>query len=216
MVGDATRHTRSTVKSGIAGLVSGKSVPKPKRKKGGRYLDMKGEITIWNGKTWRCEHDRKKPLCKECGGSSICEHNRQRSVCKECGGGGICEHGKHRYICKQCNPNQYCIHGRLRQVCKARGCGGRAVCKHKRDRAKCKDCGGKRCEHGKRCNFCKDCKATKALALSLLQPLQPLPSQQPLVATPRSPSDMAADADDAKLLASLSSGGIWEIESKIT
>jgi hypothetical protein len=29
-----------------------------------------------------------------------CEHNRERYVCKDCGGGGICEHGRHRRICK--------------------------------------------------------------------------------------------------------------------
>ena len=36
----------------------------------------------------KCEHGRRRSVCKECGGSGICEHGRQRSQCKECGGGG--------------------------------------------------------------------------------------------------------------------------------
>ena len=32
----------------------------------------------------KCEHNKRKSRCKECGGSSICEHNRRRSQCKEC------------------------------------------------------------------------------------------------------------------------------------
>ena len=42
----------------------------------------------------KCEHNRQKSRCKECGGSQICEHNRQKSACKECVGGSICEHKK--------------------------------------------------------------------------------------------------------------------------
>ena len=38
----------------------------------------------------RCEHQRQKSRCKDCGGSGICEHQRQRSSCKDCGGGIIC------------------------------------------------------------------------------------------------------------------------------
>lgn len=50
----------------------------------------------------KCEHDRRRSKCKECGGASICEHNRQRSQCKNCGGGGICDHGRVRSHCKEC------------------------------------------------------------------------------------------------------------------
>ena len=65
-------------------LVSGKSVKKAERIQGRKYLDTKGEIAIWNGKLWHCEHGRQRSQCKECGGASICEHGRQRSQCKEC------------------------------------------------------------------------------------------------------------------------------------
>ena len=34
----------------------------------------------------KCPHNRRKSICKECGGSSICLHNRIQSQCKECGG----------------------------------------------------------------------------------------------------------------------------------
>ena len=40
----------------------------------------------------RCEHNRQKNNCKDCGGTSICQHNRQRSRCKDCGGASICQH----------------------------------------------------------------------------------------------------------------------------
>ena len=32
----------------------------------------------------KCEHNRQKNLCKECGGSCICEHNRRKNQCKDC------------------------------------------------------------------------------------------------------------------------------------
>ena len=85
-----------------AKLVSGKSVKKADRTTGGKYLDTKEQICIWNGKTWHCEHHRNRSMCKECGGASICEHGRVRSSCKECGGSQICEHGRERSKCKEC------------------------------------------------------------------------------------------------------------------
>ena len=51
----------------------------------------------------KCEHNRQKSKCKECGGGSICEHNRQKYGCKECQGKGICEHNIYRSTCKKCN-----------------------------------------------------------------------------------------------------------------
>ena len=39
--------------------------------------------------TRRCEHDKRKSVCKECGGGSICEHNKIKSRCKACGGSQI-------------------------------------------------------------------------------------------------------------------------------
>jgi hypothetical protein len=32
----------------------------------------------------KCEHDREKSVCKECGGGSICEHQIVRSTCSIC------------------------------------------------------------------------------------------------------------------------------------
>jgi hypothetical protein len=32
----------------------------------------------------RCEHNRRRSQCKDCGGASICEHMRQRNRCKDC------------------------------------------------------------------------------------------------------------------------------------
>ena len=36
----------------------------------------------------KCEHGRRRSICKDCGGSGLCEHGQRRSRCKECGGGG--------------------------------------------------------------------------------------------------------------------------------
>jgi len=33
----------------------------------------------------KCEHNRRKNECKDCGGASICQHNCIRSKCKDCG-----------------------------------------------------------------------------------------------------------------------------------
>ena len=44
----------------------------------------------------KCEHNRIKKDCKECGGSGICEHNRRKRNCKDCGGSGICVHNRHK------------------------------------------------------------------------------------------------------------------------
>ena len=33
----------------------------------------------------KCEHNRQKYACTECGGIGICEHNKRKSRCKECG-----------------------------------------------------------------------------------------------------------------------------------
>jgi hypothetical protein len=32
----------------------------------------------------KCQHNREKRRCRECGGSQICPHNRRRNVCKDC------------------------------------------------------------------------------------------------------------------------------------
>jgi hypothetical protein len=103
-----------------------------------------------------CEHDIRRALCKECGGSAICEHNRQRSSCKECGGGSICEHNRARSVCKECGGVSICEHNKVRSRCKE--CGGNSICEHNRVRSTCKECGGGSiCEHNRVRSRCKEC-----------------------------------------------------------
>jgi len=49
-----------------------------------------------------CQHQRRRSLCKVCGGAGICQHQRRRSQCKECGGASICPHQRIRSKCKEC------------------------------------------------------------------------------------------------------------------
>ena len=86
----------------------------------------------------KCEHNRERNRCKDCGGGSICEHNRQRCKCKECGGSGICEHDRQRCKCKECGGASICEHNRIRSTCKE--CGGSRICEHNRERSTCKEC----------------------------------------------------------------------------
>ena len=48
----------------------------------------------------RCEHDKIKSQCKECGGRSICIHKRYKPTCIECEGKSICEHKRQKSVCK--------------------------------------------------------------------------------------------------------------------
>lgn len=86
----------------------------------------------------KCEHNRERNKCKDCGGAGICEHNRIRSRCKECGGAGICEHNRERTHCKDCGGSSICEHNRQRNKCKQ--CGGAGICEHNRRRSTCKQC----------------------------------------------------------------------------
>jgi len=55
----------------------------------------------------KCEHERVKAQCKECGGSQFCEHNRQKACCIDCDGSQICEHKRQKQYCKMCmTPDQ--------------------------------------------------------------------------------------------------------------
>ena len=54
----------------------------------------------------KCEHNRQKRQCKDCGGASICQHNRERKRCKDCGGASICAHRRQRSRCKDCKRRQ--------------------------------------------------------------------------------------------------------------
>jgi hypothetical protein len=104
----------------------------------------------------KCEHNRKKSNCKECGGGSICKHNRIKSRCKECGGGSICEHNRRKSECKECGGSQICEHNRIKSACKE--CGGSQICEHNRQKSKCKECGGSQiCEHNRIKSTCKEC-----------------------------------------------------------
>jgi len=89
----------------------------------------------------KCEHNREKRLCRECGGWAICEHNRRKSYCKECGGSAICEHSRQRSKCKDCGGAalRKCEHGKLKtSSCKK--CREASICQHKEKRKRCSEC----------------------------------------------------------------------------
>jgi hypothetical protein len=86
----------------------------------------------------KCEHNRIKSTCKDCGGASICEHNRIKSQCKDCGGASICEHNRIKSKCKECGGVSICKHNRQKSTCKE--CGGVSICKHNRQKSTCKEC----------------------------------------------------------------------------
>jgi len=86
----------------------------------------------------RCQHNRLRSQCKDCGGSQICEHRRQKSLCKECGGTSVCPHQRIRSQCKECGGASICPHQRIRSQCKE--CGGASICQHQRRRRACKIC----------------------------------------------------------------------------
>jgi hypothetical protein len=105
---------------------------------------------------YKCEHNRRKYKCKECGGASTCIHNKQKTYCKECGGSSICIHNREKYRCKECGGSQICIHNRQKTHCKE--CGGSCICIHNRQKSHCKECGGGSiCIHNKHKTICKEC-----------------------------------------------------------
>lgn len=95
-----------------------------------------------------CKHDREKQTCKKCGGKSICEHGNRKQNCKDCKGVSLCEHNLQKYRCKDCNGSSICIHGKVKDKCRE-GCGGQSYCKHNILKRYCsKGCGGNSlCEH---------------------------------------------------------------------
>jgi len=103
-----------------------------------------------------CEHGKRKERCKECGGSAFCEHGKLKARCRECGGSELCEHGKQKARCRECGGSAFCEHGKRKERC--RECGGSAFCEHGKQKARCRECGGSAfCEHGKRKERCKEC-----------------------------------------------------------
>jgi hypothetical protein len=128
---------------------------KKDRIKDTKYL-LNGEIRIWHGKLWHCNHNRRKSQCKECGGGSICKHDKRKTRCKECGGSQICKHNKEKSECKECGGSAICKHNRFKSSCKE--CGGSAICSHNRSKSQCKECGGSAiCEHNRKKANCKEC-----------------------------------------------------------
>jgi hypothetical protein len=105
----------------------------------------------------KCEHNKQKSTCRDCGGSSFCIHNKEKSKCKECGGASICEHNKEKSKCKECGGTSICKHNRIKSQCKE--CGGGSICDHNRIKSTCKACNGSQiCNHNKIKSTCKDCK----------------------------------------------------------
>jgi hypothetical protein len=105
---------------------------------------------------YKCIHDKRKPRCKECGGSAFCIHGRRKTYCKECGGSEICIHNKQKSNCKECSGSQICIHNKSKSTCKE--CGGSQICIHNKLKSTCKECGGSSiCEHNKFKPRCKKC-----------------------------------------------------------
>lgn len=103
-----------------------------------------------------CEHGKIKYRCKECGGASICEHKNVKNICKECGGNQICVHNKYKRYCRECDGRAFCSHAKRKELC--RECGGGAYCQHGIDKRRCVECGGVLiCEHGKRKIYCAIC-----------------------------------------------------------
>jgi len=63
--------------------------------------------------------------CKECiiygkknREKNKCEHNRVKYRCKDCGGNGICEHGERTTRCLICGGCEKCIHQVIKKTCK--------------------------------------------------------------------------------------------------
>ncbi len=45
---------------------------------------------------YKCEHDQRKDLCRDCDGASFCSHYKIKSRCKGCKGVSICIHNQHK------------------------------------------------------------------------------------------------------------------------
>jgi hypothetical protein len=104
----------------------------------------------------KCEHNKRKSRCIECGGSELCVHNKRKSRCIECGGSELCVHNKRKSICIECEGTEICEHNKRKQYCK--NCHGSAYCLHNIIKRRCNECGGGEiCEHNKRKSRCKEC-----------------------------------------------------------
>ena len=91
------------------------------KKRDDNYMKICIECNVKNRdylRVFKCEHNRIKSRCKDCGGGSICEHNRIKSTCKDCGGSSICEHNRIKSQCKDCGGSSICEHNRIKSTCK--------------------------------------------------------------------------------------------------
>ncbi len=104
----------------------------------------------------KCEHNKRKSRCIECGGSEICEHNKRKSRCIECGGNELCVHNYQKTKCLECGGSEICKHDKRKQYCKI--CHGSAYCLHNMIKRRCYKCGGgEMCVHEKRKSRCNEC-----------------------------------------------------------
>lgn len=133
------------------------TLDKYRMKRDDTYTKMCNECCEKRKKTTKkCEHDRRRSQCIECGGSEICEHKRRRSRCIECDGALICEHKRVRSTCIECKGSEVCDHNRIRSTCIE--CDGASICEHKRLRYQCIECDGASiCEHKMRRSRCIEC-----------------------------------------------------------
>jgi hypothetical protein len=104
----------------------------------------------------KCEHNKRKTRCVECGGSELCKHNKRKSRCIECGGSELCIHHYQKTKCFECEGSEICEHKKRKQYCK--NCQGSVYCSHNIIKRRCKECGGGEiCIHEKRKSRCKKC-----------------------------------------------------------
>jgi hypothetical protein len=117
-----------------------------------RYIDqLKPKLNKINPVGQKCEHDRQRYHCNDCGLRYLCEHNQYQSRCKDCKGATICEHNRRRTDCKDCKGGSICQHNHARLRCKL--CKGSQICEHNRCRPDCKDCNG----YNTQKVYCYDC-----------------------------------------------------------
>jgi hypothetical protein len=65
----------------------------------------------------KCDHNKTKRQCRDCGGSAFCEHDKRKDRCRKCKGTSICEHDKIRNSCKECNGSCFCEHNKKKNKC---------------------------------------------------------------------------------------------------
>jgi len=68
-----------------------------------------------SGQLYKC-CDRCRDISKKKQEENKCEHDKQRNRCKDCGGASICEHNKIRSQCRDCNLSLYLVHLQRGQI----------------------------------------------------------------------------------------------------